>query len=333
MTQVQLIVKQRRSLLIYAERWGVTKACKTFNVSRTTFYKIKEHFIKTGSLAPKVRRKPRMPNEISLSKKKLLLKLVQEHPTWGTPRYAHAFKERGIAISDVALWYRLKRFGLNTRYKRLLYLEQLKSKNQPLTERTLRQIKTQCYAIKEGLWPGHIVALDTFYVGHIKSIGRIYQITGIDICSRFGWAKLYISKEQDSSIDFVEDALIPKFFHNGVELESILTDNGTEFTGSKFEQMLADYDIQHHRIPKGKPVCNGYCERFQRTIHEELYQYIFRTQLLSSLDELQSRLNKYLTYYNFERVHFGLDKKGAIPIEAFKAKNSYLRHRFQKLLT
>ena len=53
-------------------------------------------------------------------------------------------------------------------------------------------------------------------------------------------------------------------------------DNDTEFTGHQFKQMLIDYDIKHIHIDKGKPVQNGYCERFQRTIHEELYQPIFR---------------------------------------------------------
>ena len=76
MTQTQLIENQRRSLLIFAQRQGVTKACNVFGVSRTTYYKIKKQFMETHSLAPKVRRRPKMPNETALSKKKLLLRLV-----------------------------------------------------------------------------------------------------------------------------------------------------------------------------------------------------------------------------------------------------------------
>ncbi|MBD3269043.1 MAG: DDE-type integrase/transposase/recombinase [Candidatus Omnitrophica bacterium] len=332
MTQEQLIVNQRKSLLVYAERNGVTGACKTFGVSRTTFYKIKRQFIATGSLLPKKRRRPRMPNETTLAKKKLLLKFVKEHPTWGTSRYAYEFRKLGISVTQQCLWLRLKRFDLNKRYKRLIYLEKLKEQKQPLTERTLRQVKQQCYKIKEGLWPGHVVALDTFYVGNLKGVGRIYQLSGIDICSRYGWAKLYLSKEQTSAVDFVENTLIPKFFANGVELESILTDNGSEFTSGKFRQLLTDYDINHHRIPKGKPLFNGYCERFQRTIHEEFYQKAFRKRFFKTTAELQSALDKYLVFYNFQRAHFGIVKTGAIPIDVFKSKLAFLRQRFSKIV-
>lgn len=333
MTTEDLIVKQRGSLLVYADRHGVSKACTTFGVSRTTYYKIKKQLVMTGSLTPKVRRRPKMPNEAALSKKKLLLRLVKEHPTWGPARYAFAFREQGISITKSCIWNHLKRFGLNQRYQRLIYLEKLKQKDQPVTERTLRAIKRHCTKIKEGLWPGHIVALDTFYVGTLKGVGRVYQISGIDLCSRYAWANLYTTKDQSASTHFVEEILIPKFFDNGVAIESILSDNGSEFTGSKFQQMLADYDIVHHRIPKGKPILNGYCERFQRTLYEEFYQRIFRIRFFKNLDELTQALNEYLVYYNFQRVHFGVIKTGAIPIEVLKTKNSFLRQRFQELLT
>jgi transposase InsO family protein len=214
-----------------------------------------------------------------------------------------------------------------------VYLEKLKEHGQPLTEKTLRNIKKHCETIKHGLWPGHIVALDTFFVGNLKGVGRIYQLTGIDLCSRYGWAHLYLTKEHTSSIDFVEQQLIPKFFQNDVELESIVTDNGSEFIAHKFKQTLIDYEIEHHRIPKGKPMLNGYCERFQRTIFEEFYQVIFRKHFFSTLDELNQKLQEYLVYYNFERMHFGLDKNGALPINVFKSKRSFLRQRFHDLLT
>ena len=251
----------------------------------------------------------------------------------GPQRYVYEFKRHGIAISGHCVWYHLKRFGLNKRYQRLIYLEKLKDKQQPLTERSLRLLQRHCYKIKEGLWPGHVVALDTFYVGYFKGVGRVYQLSGIDICSRYGWTQLYLTKDQSASIDFVENILIPKFFANDVELESVLTDNGSEFIGSKFQQLLADYDIGHHRIARGKPILNGYCERFQRTIHEEFYQKTLRKKIFKNLATLQIALDKYLVFYNFQRAHFGIDKAGAIPIEVFTSKRSFLRHRFQNLLT
>jgi len=332
MTQQQLIVNNRRNLLIFAQRHSVCAACKAFGVSKTTYYKVKSQFIQTGTLEHRIRRKPRMPNETALSVKKLLLRLVKEHPTRGSCFYAYKLREQGIYRTQQALWLCLKRFDLNTKYKRLVYLETLQQRNQPVTERTLRSLKRSFSTMIQGQWPGHVVALDTFYAGNLKNVGRIYQITGIDLCSRFGWAKLYLDKSAQSTTDFVETSLIPKFFHNKVTIESVLTDNGTEFINSQFKQLLTDYDIQHHRIPKGKPICNAYCERFQRTILEEFYEITFRKKFYRSLQNLQQDLNKYLVYYNFNRPHFGLIKTGALPIDVLTAKNYVLQQRFQNLV-
>jgi transposase InsO family protein len=333
MTQQEVIARTRRSLLIYAQRNGITAACQAFNVSRTTYYKIKEQFIKSGSLEPLPRRKPRMPNETSISKKKFILKYVQDHPADGPWRFAYSLRQQGVDLKGVTVYRCLRRFGLNKRYQRLVYLEALKEVSQPMTEQALRALKRRFADVKHGQWPGHIVALDTFYVGNLKGVGRVYQMTGIDLCSRYGWAKLYTNKEQVSSADFLERCLLPKFFYNGVDVEQVLTDNGTEFTGRKFQDVLQSYDIKHLRIPAGKPICNGYCERFQRTILEELYQKVFRTRIFKELNELNETLEKYLVFYNFERAHFGLDPNGAKPIDAFKSSVSFLRHRFQNLLT
>lgn len=333
MTREQIIINQRKNLLIYAERHGISEACQVFGVSRTTFYKIKEQYLKTGSLAPKIRAKPRMPNETKLSRKKILLTLVKEYPMESPMRYSYRFREKGIHFAACSIWYILNKWELGNRYQRLIYLEELAQKNQPLTERSLKQVKYECKKVKKGLWPGHIVGIDTFYAGNLKGVGRIYQLTGIDLCSKFGLAKLYTAKDQTASIDFIESTLIPAFYHNKVAINSVLSDNGSEFIGSKFQKMLQDYEIQHYRIEPGKPMFNGCCERFQRTILEEFYQTIFRKKFFYSLNELQNELNKYLAFYNFQRVHFGAVKSGAIPIDVLLAKQSVLQHRFQNLLT
>jgi transposase InsO family protein len=325
MTQQEIIVKNRRSLLIFAQRHGVTKACRIFQVSRTTFYKIKKQFTQSGSLEPIKRRKSQQPNETSTVRKKALLKLIKEQPGLSLDRYVEAFKNQGIRYTRESIYNTLKRFHLNTRYLRLLYVETLKKEQQPITERTLTKLRHRFYKIKKAYWPGHIVALDTFFVGHLKGVGRIYQMTGIDLYSRYGWAELYSDKTAISSSHFLEHVLIPKFFQNNVRIDAVLTDNGTEFTANKFTQILKDYGLRHHRIPKGKPMFNGKCERFQRTILNEFYQTIFRQKFFSSMEELSIELQKYLVHYNFNRLHFGLAPTGLKPIDAFKNVRSMLR--------
>ena len=151
MTQQQLIVNNRKNLLIFAQRHGISEACRHFGYSRTTYYKLKKQFIETHTLEPKLRSKPRMPNETKLSKKKILLKLVRDHPSWGPKRYAYEFKQLGIYISPVTIWERLKRLGLNTRYKRLVYIEQLRSSDKPLNEKTIRTLRRAYSKIKKGI--------------------------------------------------------------------------------------------------------------------------------------------------------------------------------------
>ncbi len=331
MTSSQCIEKTNKSLLIYAERNGIKTACEVYNVSKTTYYKYLKRFKATGSVAPLVRRKPKMPNETSLTKKKILLKLVKEYPGRGATFYTYQFKKQGISIARSTIYYRLKCFDLHKKYKRLLYLERLNMQNQPLTERTLRKVKKHFNNIKHGSWPGHVVGIDTFYVGNIKGIGKIYQMTAIDHCSRYGWANLFTKSNHNTTVKFIENDLIPKYYCNSVELESVVTDNGSEFINQWVRKMLSQYGIKHHRIPPRTPQCNGYCERFQRTINEELYQHIFRIKTFNTIDEIKNELHDYLFYYNFERPHFGLHPDGAIPMDAFKSKNNYLRQRFNFL--
>jgi transposase InsO family protein len=331
MTHTDSIIRIRKSLLVYGEKHGVTAACQAFSVSRTTYYKFKERFLMSGTVAPLMRRSPRMPNEIVRNKRELLLKYIQQFPMRGPRYYAILFRKEGISVSHVAVWRYLQRAGMGTRFKRLIYLETTSKEHQPVTERSLKRFKTHAAKVPHGLWPGHRVALDTFHVGTLKGVGRIYQITGIDLCSRFAWAKLYTHCDHSVTTDFVERTLVPIFFKNRVPIEAMVTDNGTEYVNKPFTRLLQDYDIRHRRIPPGKPVFNTFCERVQRTINEEFYQRILRIKFFTSLDQLQNDLNEYLAFYNFERFHFGLSPKGAIPADVFTAKRSFLRLRFKDL--
>jgi transposase InsO family protein len=274
-----------------------------------------------------------MPNQTSLAKKKLLLKIIFEHPSWGPSRLSFELRQHSISLTPWTVWYTLRRFGLQTRWKRLLYLEALRHTNQPLTERTLRTTQRRLQKQYQGFWPGHLVSLDTFYVGCLKGVGRIYQVTGIDIASRFGLARLYTHNDQRATMHFVENTLIPILYHNGVSIERMLTDNGSEYTGSLFNRCLSDYEISHVYIPKGRPACNGYVERFQRTLYEEFYQKVFRCTVYADLPQLQKDLDDYLIYYNFQRPHFGLDPNGALPIDVLKTKKTVLQQRFSDLVS
>ena len=108
-------------------------------------------------------------------------------------------------------------------------------------------------------YPGHIVGMDVFYVGTLKGVGRIFQVTAIDTCSSYGWAKLYTDKSALSACDF----MMHVFNHSqNIPLETVLTDNGLEFTthhaskNHSFERLLSELDIKHRLTKVRHPWTN-----------------------------------------------------------------------------
>jgi len=170
--------------------------------------------------------------------------------------------------------------------------------------------------------PGYLGAQDTFYVGNLKGVGRIYQQTFIDTYSRVAFAKLYDRKNALVSADMLNDKVLPFFEENSVPLLRILTDRGTEFCGNKenheYQLYLAVENIDHSKTKVRSPQSNGICERFHRTILNEFYQIAFRKKIYSTIEQLQNDLDIWLKYYNEERPHSGKYCYGKTPMETFK---------------
>src|SRR6185436_18501394 len=120
--------------------------------------------------------------------------------------------------------------------------------------------------------PGYLGAQDTYYVGTIKGVGRIYQQTFIDTYSRVAFAKLYDHKSAITSADILNDKVLPFFEEQSIPLLRILTDRGTEFKGSlqdhPYELYLHIEGIEHSKTQVQRPQSNGICERLHRTIQD-----------------------------------------------------------------
>lgn len=160
---------------------------------------------------------------------------------------------------------------------------------------------------------------DTFYVGNLKGVGRIYQQTFVDTYSKVAFAKLYTTKTPITAADLLNDRVLPFFEAQELPMLRILTDRGTEYCG-KVEQhdhqlYLAINDIDHTKAKARHPQTNGICERFHKTILNEFYQVTFRKKLYGSLEELQKDLDAWLDYYNNERTHQGKMCCGRTPNE------------------
>lgn len=316
-TQVKLI-RGKVGLLKLAEELGnVSQACKLFGYSRDTFYRYKELYEQGGELALQEisRRKPNIKNRIEPAVEEAVLAMATEKPAYGQLRASNELKKKGIFISPAGVRCVWLRHDLETVRKRLKALEAksaqeglVLTEDQVVALERAREEK-QAYGEIETHHPGYLGAQDTYYVGTIKGVGRIYQQTFIDTYSKVATAKLYDRKNALIAADTLNDRVLPFFEQHGINLLRILTDRGTEYCGARehheYELYLALEDIDHSKTKAKSPQTNGICERFHRTMQEEFYAVAFRKKIYHTLDELQIDLDLWLNEYNNQRTHSG----------------------------
>ena len=169
--------------------------------------------------------------------------------------------------------------------------------------------------------PGYLLAQDTYYVGTIKGVGKIYQQTVIDTYSKVAFTKLYDRKNALVAAEVLNDKVIPWFEEQDVSILRILTDRGTEYCGNRehheFELYLDIEDIEHTRTKAKSPQTNGICERFHQTIQNEFYATIFRKKIFKTVEELQEELDNWMKEYNGLRPYSGKYCYGETPLDTF----------------
>ena len=317
MTTDTRIISHKLSLLKLAQFINnISKACRDSFVSRTTFYEYKHRFETYGlsGLEDKPKKVPKMPNETKKEIVEKVLELSRRYPSYGASRIACELE--GIVCS-ATVHNILKRHGLSKKFDRLLAMVSI-PEDINLSPLILRKLEMAKPSRIEANRAGELISVDTFYVGCLKGIGRIYQITAIDCYSSFGMAHLYTEKSAKSAADFIL-RVTDMFLRLNIKIENVLTDNGKEFTshwGSSnhiFETCLREKDINHRYTKVRHPWTNGFVERFQYTLLTEFYHKALLERVYESLDELQADLDRYLYFYNFQRTHQGYRLKGKKP--------------------
>lgn len=331
MTQQQYIIRRKLNIVDLAETLGnISKACKNLGVSRQHYYDIKGAIEEDGinGLLEKSRSKPRLGNRLSPEIEEKILDYSLHEPTHGQVRVANELKQEGIIVSPGGIrsvWMRNK---LQTKALRLKRLEEWARKEENiLSESQVQALESakeekMAHGEVETYHPGFLVGQDTYYVGYIKGVGKIYQQTGIDTFCNVGFAKLYLDKTSITATDFLNSTVLPFYDEKQMTVLRMLTDRGSEYCGAlekhPFQLFLHLNDIEHSKTKAYHPQTNGATERLNQIIQDEFYKVAFRKKVYTTLEEIQIDLDEYMDKYNNRRTNQGKRCKGRTPMQTLE---------------
>jgi transposase InsO family protein len=331
-TAEKKIARRKLSLLELAQDLqNVSKACRVMGYSRQQFYEIRRQYQTYGAQGLVDRlpgpRGPH-PNRVSEEVEQAVLAHSLAHPGHGAQRVADELALQGIQVSSTGVRGVWGRHDLLTKHERLLRLERtVRDQELEVTDEQARLLERYSPEFRERHIETHatgeLVAVDTFFVGTLKGVGKVYLQTVLDCHSRYAWARLYTSKLPVTAVHVLNTDVLPWFEQHATRIQTILSDNGREFCGRSdrhpYELFLQLEDIAHRTTRVRRPQSNGFIERFHRTLLDEHLRVTGRTTWYETLEEMQTDLDAYLIQYNTKRPHQGRNMNGRTPYTVFKA--------------
>src|ERR671913_1680154 len=320
------LAHRRLTVLELAEGLGnVAEACRRGGIDRTSFYDWKRRFQLHGldglkDLPPIAKSHPMTtPPEVVARIEGLAL----AHPAYGCNRIEALLALEGRRVSAITIQKILNDKGLGTRHERWLALER-RNAEEPI-ELSPEQVAflerlNPCFRERhvESSRPGELLSADTFMVGTLKGIGRVYLHAVVDTFGSYAFGFLHVSKQPEAAVAVLHNDVLPFYARLDLPISAVLTDNGREFCGTErhpYELYLALNDIEHRRTKVGTPRANGFVERFNGTVLEEFFRPVLHQKLFESVEALQAELDAWLVHYNRERPHLGYRNQGRRPWE------------------
>jgi transposase InsO family protein len=314
MLDSDVLYRFRLQLFDHAREVGVSQACRTFGVHRSTYYRWKAMVERSGleMLRPRERRAPRMPNQTPPFIEQRIVMFSLAEPGFGPRRISASLAQDrwgGITVSPSGVWRVLRRHGLSRRVTRLSLVAGYAARPEPdRPAAPVRHIEVD--------HPGELVGVDCFHVGRLSGTrGRVWQYTAIDLATSYVWAELHTTPLNPAArhTSRLARRVAADLASFGWRLERVLSDNGQEFRSREFGETLRELGATQTRIHPGRPTSNGAVERVQRTILEECWRPSFARSLVPKIGGLARDLERYLAYYNTERVHTGRYTQGRTP--------------------
>ena len=341
MNQESKLIKTRLGLLNFSRPFRqCIQACKFMGYSRDSFYRIKELYDNGGEPAlQEISETQTHSKEQSRTFDRIgSCKGCNRSACVGQVRLSNELRKQGIFISPGGVRSVWQRHGLEVFKKRLAALEALvAAEGLILTEAQVTALEKkkeeqEAFGEIETEHPGYLVSQDTYYVGNIKGVGRIYQQTVIDTYTRVAFTKLYDNKHAITAADVLNDRVLPFFDEHQIPVLRMLTDRGTEYNGKveyghDYELYLTIEGIDHSRTKVRHPQSNGICEHFHRTIQEEFYAVAFRKKIYETLSDMQTDLDEWMKYYNHDRPHSGRYCFGKTPMTTFEESLSLAKEK------
>lgn len=318
MTPEDIIVARRVRVLELADELGnIAEACRLVGVSRTSFYRWRSiaELYGLDALRPKDRRRPQMPGATPTHVVEALMTAAMATPTIGCRQYADRLADQGFEISKSTVQKLLVDAGLGKRSQRVARAAAITAATSGLVTDAARDAEPFGFCHWAAA-PGDLVAIDSFYIGHLKGVGKVYQLTAVDTATRWAIVSIVLGPVTATHTIAFIDHLTRRFRRLGVPIRAVLTDNGPEYKASGFRAHLAAKSFTHVRIPPRSPNHNAVCERFHGTILQEGWRPAFHRRRFTSTRQLQAEADAWLITYNHHRRNHGDYMAGRTPAHA-----------------